>query len=153
MYLDHEMHDSYGDGWNGAEVGLLLNGQPGPTFTFATGSSSIVDFQVCSGTQITVINTQAGSFPQEVSYTLSNASGSQTTSVTTGNFAVGTQATLMANCVPVSCPMPSNIALTNVTSSTAAFTWTGGSGTLSTITENKVPIQCSMELRAPQVPH
>ena len=25
--------------------------------------------------------------------------------------------------------MPSNIALTNVTSSTAAFTWTGGSGT------------------------
>ena len=123
------MYDSWGDGWNGAEVSLLLNGQQGPTFTFATGSSSIVDFQVCSGTQITVVNTQAGSFPQEVSYTLSNASGSQTTSVTTGNFAVGTQATLMANCVPVSCPMPSNIVLTNVTSSTAAFTWTGGSGT------------------------
>jgi hypothetical protein len=63
------MYDSFGDGWNGAEVSLLLNGQQGPTFTFATGSSSIVDFQVCSGTQITVINSLAGSFPSEVSYT------------------------------------------------------------------------------------
>ena len=117
-----------GDGWDGAQVSLLLNGQQGPTFTFANGDSSIVDFQICSGTQVTVLNSLAGSFPSEVSYTLSNASGTQTTSVTTGNFAVGTQATLVANCVPVSCPMPMNITLNNVTSYSAGLTWTGGSG-------------------------
>ncbi|MEC8457901.1 MAG: T9SS type A sorting domain-containing protein [Bacteroidota bacterium] len=122
------MYDSFGDGWDGAQVSLLLNGQQGPTFTFANGDSSIVDFQICSGTQVTVLNSLAGSFPSEVSYTLSNASGTQTTSVTTGNFAVGTQATLVANCVPVSCPMPMNITLNNVTSYSAGLTWTGGSG-------------------------
>lgn len=123
------MYDSWGDGWNGAEVQVLYNGVFGQSFTFLTGDSSIVDFQVCSGTQITVVNSAAGSYPSEVSYVLSNASGTQSTSVTTGNFAVGTQATLAANCVTVSCPMPSNLTNTNIGATTADISWTGGTGT------------------------
>ena len=61
------MYDSWGDGWNGAEVQVLYNGVFGQSFTFLTGDSSIVDFQVCSGTQITVVNSAAGSYPSEVS--------------------------------------------------------------------------------------
>jgi len=123
------MYDSWGDGWNGAEVQVLYNGVFGQSFTFLTGDSSIVDFQVCSGTQITVVNSAAGSYPSEVSYVLSNASGTQSTSVSTGNFAVGTQATLAANCVTVSCPMPSNLTNTNIGATTADISWTGGTGT------------------------
>jgi hypothetical protein len=123
------MSDSYGDGWNGAEVQVLYNGVFGQSFTMSSGSSQTVYFDVCSGTQITVINSAAGSWPSEVSYTLSNASGTQSTSVTTGNFGVGVQDTLLANCVTVSCPTPSNLATTNLGSSTANITWTGGTGT------------------------
>ena len=123
------MYDSWGDGWNGAEVQVLYNGVFGQSFTFLTGDSSIVDFQVCSGTQITVVNSAAGSYPSEVSYVLSNASGNQSTSVSTGNFAVGTQDTLVANCVTVSCPMPSNLTNTNIGATTADISWTGGTGT------------------------
>ena len=60
---------------------------------------------------------------------LSNASGNQSTSVSTGNFAVGTQDTLVANCVTVSCPMPSNLTNTNIGATTADISWTGGTGT------------------------
>ena len=123
------MYDSWGDGWNGAEVQVLYNGVFGQSFTFTTGDSSIVDFQVCSGTQITVVNSAAGSYPSEVSYVLSNLSGTQSTSVSTGNFAVGTQDTLMANCVTVSCPMPSNLTNTTIGATTADISWTGGTGT------------------------
>ena len=123
------MYDSWGDGWNGAEVQVLYNGVFGQSFTFLTGDSSIVDFQVCSGTQITVVNSAAGSYPSEVSYVLSNASGNQSTSVSTGNFAVGVQDTLVANCVTVSCPMPSNLTNTNIGATTADISWTGGTGT------------------------
>jgi hypothetical protein len=123
------MYDSFGDGWNGAEVQVLYNGFFGQSFTFTTGDTSIVDFQVCSGTQITVVNSAAGIYPSEVSYVLSNASGTQSTSVSTGNFSVGTQATLTANCVTVSCPMPSNLTNTNIGSTTADISWTGGTGT------------------------
>jgi hypothetical protein len=123
------MNDSFGDGWNGAEVQVLFNGVFGQSFTFTTGFTSIIDFQVCSGTQITVVNSAAGTYPSEVSYVLSNASGTQSTSVSTGNFAVGTQATLSANCVPVSCPMPTNMTNTNIGATTADISWTGGTGT------------------------
>ncbi|HCP41422.1 MAG TPA: hypothetical protein DIT65_06470 [Cryomorphaceae bacterium] len=123
------MYDSWGDGWNGAEVQVLYNGAFGQSFTFLTGDSSIVDFQVCSGTQISVFNSAAGSYPSEVSYVLSNSSGTQSTSVSTGNFTVGVQDTLVANCVTVSCPMPSNLTNTNIGATTSDISWTGGTGT------------------------
>ena len=123
------MYDTYGDGWNGAEVSVYYNGFLGQSFTFLTGDSSIVDFQVCSGTQIEVVNTQAGSYPSEVYYTLTDAAGTQSVSVSAGSFAVGTVDTLVANCVPVSCPMPSALAVTNLTATTADLSWTGGTGT------------------------
>ena len=54
------MEDSYGDGWNGAEVSVLFNGVFAQSFTITSGSSDTAHFQVCSGTEITVVNTQAG---------------------------------------------------------------------------------------------
>ena len=125
------MYDSFGDGWNGAEVQVLYNGVFGQSFTLPSGNSSITEFKVCSGTQITVVNSAAGSYPAEVSYVMSNAAGTQSTSVSATAFALGIQDTLFSNCVVVSCPTPSNLTNTNIGASTADISWTGGTGTFS----------------------
>ena len=125
------MYDTYGDGWNGATVDLYYNGVYGETFgtTFTTGDSLIVDIDICAGTEIAVVNGAQGSYPSEVYYTLSNATGTQNVSVSAGNFNAGAVDTVMANCVTPSCPTPSNLGVANMGSTFADISWTGGTGT------------------------
>jgi hypothetical protein len=124
------MYDTYGDGWNGATVDLYYNGVYGETFgsAFTTGDSLIVDIDICAGTEIAVVNGAQGSYPSEVYYTLSDASGSQNVSVSAGNFNVGAVDTVMANCITPSCPTPSSLGVANMGSTFADISWTGGSG-------------------------
>jgi hypothetical protein len=124
------MYDTYGDGWNGATVDLYYNGVYGETFgsAFTTGDSLIVDIDICAGTEIAVVNGAQGSYPSEVYYTLSNASGSQNVSVSAGNFSVGAVDTVMSNCVTPSCPTPSSLGVANMGSTFADISWTGGTG-------------------------
>ena len=124
------MYDTYGDGWNGATVDLYYNGVYGETFgtAFTTGDSLIVDIDICAGTEIAVVNGAQGSYPSEVYYTLSNASGSQNVSVSAGNFNVGAVDTVMSNCVTPSCPTPSSLGVANMGSTFADISWTGGTG-------------------------
>ena len=124
------MFDTWGDGWNGASVDLYFNGAYGQTFgnNFISGDTLIVDFQICAGTEIAVVNGAQGSFPSEVYYTLSGSSG-QSVSVSPGNFNSGPVDTLTANCVTPSCATPSNLGISNMGSTFADITWTGGNGT------------------------
>lgn len=124
------MYDTYGDGWNGATVDLYFNGAYGQTFgpSFTTGDSLIIDFQVCAGTEIAVVNGTQGSYPSEVYYTLSGSNG-QSVSVSSGNFSAGPVDTLTANCVTPSCATPNNLAVANMGSTFADISWTGGNGT------------------------
>ena len=124
------MYDTWGDGWNGATVDLYYNGAYGATFgpAFTTGDSLIVDFQVCAGTEIAVVNGAQGSYPSEVYYTLSGSNG-QSVSVSSGNFNAGPVDTLVANCVTPSCATPSNLGVANMGSTFADISWTGGNGT------------------------
>jgi hypothetical protein len=124
------MYDTWGDGWNGATVDIYYNGAYANTFgpAFTTGDSSIVTFDVCAGTEIAVVNGAQGSYPGEVYYTLSNAAGTQSVSISAGNFNAGPVDTLYANCVTPSCATPSGLAAT-VGGTFADVTWTGGNGT------------------------
>ena len=124
------MYDTWGDGWNGATVDLYFNGAYGQTFgpSFITGDSLIIDFQICAGTEIAVVNGAQGSYPSEVYYTLSGSNG-QSVSVSSGNFNAGPVDTLTANCVTPSCATPSNMGVANMGSTFADITWTGGNGT------------------------
>ena len=124
------MYDTWGDGWNGATVDLYFNGAYGQTFgpSFTTGDSLIIDFQICAGTEIAVVNGAQGSYPSEVYYTLSGSNG-QSVSVSSGNFNAGPVDTLTANCVTPSCATPSNLGVANMGSTFADITWTGGNGT------------------------
>ena len=124
------MYDTYGDGWNGATVDLYFNGAYGQTFgpSFTTGDSLIINFQVCAGSEIVVVNGAQGSYPSEVYYTLSGSNG-QSVSVSSGNFSAGPVDTLTANCVTPSCATPNNLAVANMGSTFADISWTGGNGT------------------------
>jgi len=124
------MYDTFGDGWNGATVDLYFNGVFGQTFgsNFTSGDSLIVDFQICAGTEISIVNSSQGFFPQEVYYTLSGSNG-QSASVSPGNFNAGPVDTLTANCVTPSCATPSNLGVANMGSTFADISWTGGNGT------------------------
>ena len=121
------MYDTWGDGWNGATVDLYFNGAYGQTFgpSFTTGDSLIIDFQICAGTEIAVVNGAQGSYPSEVYYTLSGSNG-QSVSVSSGNFSAGPVDTLTANCVTPSCATPSNLGVANMGSTFADISWTGG---------------------------
>ncbi len=68
------MYDTFGDGWNGFEVEILINGVSIGTFTFANGNFATANFTVQDGDLIQ-INTVSGTFDGEVSYEIVDAGG------------------------------------------------------------------------------
>jgi len=68
------MHDSYGDGWNGASIkvydGAVLLG----TATIANGSSGSATISAPDNTDISLVWT-AGSYPEECGFTVTNGIG------------------------------------------------------------------------------
>lgn len=72
------LFDSFGDGWNGANIVVLLDGVPTtltpPISGFTTGSSYISTFVAGNGQTIT-LNYTGGTFPSENSYTLRDPNG------------------------------------------------------------------------------
>jgi len=69
-----QMRDSYGDGWNGAEVKVTsCDAKVIGIYSFSQGSSSSAT--VCVPTDHFIVSTTLGSYPTEVSWTLSLPSG------------------------------------------------------------------------------
>ena len=90
-----DMEDTFGDGWDGAFVTVLINGSPIGDFTVNAGDSEIASIPVCDGESIEIIYT-AGNFEEEHLYTLYDGQGNavfadgtdpSTGSVYTGNAA------------------------------------------------------------------
>jgi len=69
-----EMFDTFGDGWNGFGVEIVINGIPIGTATFTNGTTANFNFSVSSG-DIIVFNTVSGIFDSEVSYLILDCSG------------------------------------------------------------------------------
>jgi hypothetical protein len=70
------MTDSYGDGWNGASMNVLVDGivvLEGATFS--AGFSSSVSFEVSVGSIVTTSWVADGSYPSETSYSIYDATG------------------------------------------------------------------------------
>ncbi len=86
-----DMFDSFGDGWNGASLGIEINGFSvlNSPFTIATGSVAQASFTAAHGDSI-VITYFSGTFDGEVSYSISDPNGNVifedgfTTAVTVG---------------------------------------------------------------------
>lgn len=68
-----DMDDSFGDGWNGGHLVVLVNGSSVGTFS-ASGTGSVATFPVCDGDNV-VLQYTSGTWEEENSYTLFDASG------------------------------------------------------------------------------
>ncbi len=115
-----EMNDSYGDGWNGNTMDVLVGGVVVlDDVTLANGAQSTMTFAVNTGDDVTTIWNGGGSYGYETSYRILDITGSQVgplgdeNDITTGN--------ITANCP--SCIAPVNLAASSITPTTATGTW------------------------------
>lgn len=68
------MFDNFGDGWNGFQVEIFIDGVSIGTFTLNAGSVGAQTFYVPDGSTIS-INTTSGAFDTEVSYDITDPNG------------------------------------------------------------------------------
>ncbi len=68
------MSDSYGDGWNGGQLTVSVNGSPVGTFAAMGGGSTAV-FTICNGDQLSLSYT-SGEWENENSYQVFGPAGS-----------------------------------------------------------------------------
>ena len=124
-----ELYDSFGDGWNGGSIDVVINGSVfqnvtlvngnGPeVFIFSTDSNDVIDL---------IYNTNQ--YPEENTYNLIDQSGN----VIVGQGLFG----FIPNINPVStfgivactsCPPPSNLSANTSNAGTALLEWNSGSG-------------------------
>lgn len=69
-----DMNDSFGDGWNGASMSVVVNGVTLGPYS-ATGSGTDVNIPVCHGETIVINYLSGGSWPSECSYSLLDPDG------------------------------------------------------------------------------
>jgi hypothetical protein len=88
-----EMLDSWGDGWNGGTMDVLVNGGVVlDDVTLADGTSGTLTFQVNPGDDVTTIFGPGGTFPGEITYNIRDVldnivgSGDPVTDILTGTI-------------------------------------------------------------------
>ena len=121
-----EMNDSFGDGWNGAIMDVLVDGtvvlddvslDDDPN---NNGVQGFLSFPVNSTADVTTVFVDGGGFPGEVSYRILDAEGNE---VGAGNVDMNIETnTLIADCP--SCFAPSDLMVDNVTDVSADLSWT-----------------------------
>jgi hypothetical protein len=118
--------DSFGDGWNGHNVDVVLDGVavPGSPFTVATGSAASFTFTVNSG-QTLELTWNSGSWNGEASYNLLDSEGNVAYAHGT-NGAYGLEYTGTTNC-PL-CVSPAALSVSNVTAINADISWAPATG-------------------------
>jgi len=122
------MTDSFGDGWNGNTFNILQNG-----IVVATIGADFVDGEgpiqqvvtLCNNIGFDLFWNEGGNFGAEVGIEIQNASGTQVFIHEPGNNEQGT--TLFSgtvNCVPATCPKPTQLYVQDVTTDSAVLGWT-----------------------------
>ncbi|MGK0428463.1 MAG: hypothetical protein ACJARX_000110 [Psychroserpens sp.] len=90
-----EMNDSFGDGWNGGTIDVLVDGMVViDEATFTTGAQATISFTVSDGQDVTTVHSLDGNYPGEMSYRVLDAlgvgvgTGDPTADITAGTIAV-----------------------------------------------------------------
>ena len=118
------MNDQYNDTWDGASVDILVNGTvvastTGPAYGVADDTQA---FDAASGDAITLGNWSSGSYDSEISWAILDGAG---TEISAGVFGEGT--TAVTGYCP-SCLDPSDLAVSDITTTTASVSWTANNG-------------------------
>ena len=131
-----ELYDSFGDGWNGSFIDVIVNGVA-TTYTLDNinddGSFNAFTFPVFEGLPV-VLDYTAGAFQNEVSYILYDSDGFQI--FTDGPFpATGEVYNELAFCPACPAIDPNSINITDVTGESVIVTWTSNGVTSNYIVE------------------
>ena len=113
-----EMQDSYGDGWNGAQLNFTQNGITVGSAGLTGGNSGTASVNICAGIPVT-FSWQAGSYDYETSYIIYDGGGSEVYNSATGGV---NHSETIANACPTCLPVQ-NLAASAVDSVEITFTW------------------------------
>nr|WP_321224581.1 T9SS type A sorting domain-containing protein [uncultured Psychroserpens sp.] len=98
-----EMNDSWGDGWNGGTMDVLVDGVVVlDEATFTAGNQATLTFTVSDGQDVTTMHSLDGTFPGEMSYRILDALGAEVGAGDPG--ADITTGTITASCPACSIP-------------------------------------------------
>ena len=131
--LDLELVDSFGDGWNGAEV-QVINSSGNVEYTFGsdftTGSSYTETMTLCSGGSYSIVVSDAGFYSNEIGVNLFKGSSLIASYAPNTSTAQGTVMTTFVTSCNTLCPDPSDLVATP-TMNGASFTFNtnGNTGT------------------------
>ncbi|MBU28443.1 MAG: hypothetical protein CMD30_03675 [Flavobacteriales bacterium] len=115
------MFDSFGDGWNGNAVDVLVNGNTVVTgATIANGSIGFENFSANIGDTIELANWVTGSWTNEVSWDITDGDGVIIATGVHNGLALNTYGFCPT------CPQPTSLGTTNLTASSATLTWISG---------------------------
>ena len=70
-----ELWDSWGDGWNGNNLEVYIDGVLDDTYSLTGGSSAVFPITVSTGQQITFIYDPSGQYQGENAYQLTDSDG------------------------------------------------------------------------------
>ncbi|CAG5086347.1 T9SS type A sorting domain-containing protein [Parvicella tangerina] len=117
-----DMTDSWGDGWNGNEIEVSINGVP-TNYTLSGGSSGSQGFTVNDNDSIAITYLGGGSFNSEVGFSITDNNGNLLTSASSGPSAGNVYWHGISQCASA-CPMPSDLMLNCSTGSELSLSWT-----------------------------
>jgi hypothetical protein len=126
FYFD--LTDSFGDGWNGAEVEIRQNGVAVATLgsNFTTGTLYQDSVLLCDGFPTTVVVTDLGSWGSEIGIVVTTPFGTNAgTYNNSPTTALGTvMVSFSSNCTPPTCNAPSALALVSSSLTSMDVSWT-----------------------------
>lgn len=118
-----ECHDNCGDGWNGCALDVYQGGILRERVTLESGSYSLVDVDVCLGNDSVYFIWVAGSWANEVSFTIFNPNGADSLVGSGENHTDGdTVCALLPSAANV-CIMPAELTVSQITTGGALVQW------------------------------
>jgi hypothetical protein len=119
------LEDAGGNGWEGGNVALFINGVEQGTYTLATGSGpECYTFSVCTDDTISTVYT-SGTNPGENYYEIRDGSDAIVwEESTTGSTVPGDICSTALKAFCPECPAPSDLTVTNTTTTSVDIGWT-----------------------------
>lgn len=119
-----ELTDTYGDGWNGAEIIIYEQGIRVATITLASGSSAVITQPFCDGSTVE-LHWVEGTYDEECGLIIRDPDGMVVYNFQAGSSpSAGLFHTFTSQC-PV-CPAPKNLTASNITLTSAVLSWVPG---------------------------
>lgn len=116
------LHDSYGDGWNGGYIILGFSDGTSQNITLSSGGSATEVVTIPNGVTMTC-TWSSGSYDSEVSFEINDPCGVEVFSVSQPS--AGTELYAL-ECAALSCPAPMALTTSSIENGTCTLTWFAG---------------------------